>query len=97
VRQATLKKKMMKEGLLDEKGKPNERTPSDWHSKYRELTHYGPASGTGTGAAETTSSSVAAGGDQQQADAAQQEIGAEKKKKKKDKKKRKEADEEDDE
>lgn len=27
---ASLKKKMIKEGLLDEKGKPNDKTPSDW-------------------------------------------------------------------
>lgn len=78
VRQATLKKKMMKEGLLDEKGKPNERTPSDWHSKYKEFTHYGK-SPNGTGAAEGPA------GDQQASEPAaeQAETGAEKKKKKK--------------
>lgn len=27
---ATLKKKLMKDGLLDEKGKANDKTPSDW-------------------------------------------------------------------
>lgn len=35
----------MKEGLLSEKGKPNEKTPTDWFSKYHEFTHYGQESG----------------------------------------------------
>lgn len=35
----------MKEGLLNEKGKPNEKTPSDWFGKYKEFTHYGQESG----------------------------------------------------
>lgn len=35
----------MKEGLLSEKGKPNEKTPTDWFSKYKEFTHYGQQSG----------------------------------------------------
>lgn len=99
MRQATLKKKMMKEGLLDEKGKANERTPSDWHSKYREFTHYGQSrSPNGTGAAETTSSKTVAAGEQADGvgeQSAEQESGTEKKKKKK--KKRKEADDGDDE
>lgn len=55
--QATLKKKMMKEGLLDEKGKPNDRTPSDWHTKYREFTHYGPSSGSPNGKTGAASAS----------------------------------------
>lgn len=32
-RTATLKKKMIKEGLLDEKGRPNDRTPANWHAE----------------------------------------------------------------
>lgn len=32
--QATLKKKMIKEGLLDKYGKPNEMTPGDWKQTY---------------------------------------------------------------
>lgn len=45
ISQATLKKKLMKEGLLSDKGKPNEKTPTDWFSKYHEFTHYGKESG----------------------------------------------------
>jgi len=38
---ATLKKKLMKEGLLTEKGKPNDKTPKDWFLKYKEYSHSG--------------------------------------------------------
>jgi H/ACA ribonucleoprotein complex subunit 4 len=38
---ATIKKKLMKEGLLDDKGKPNDKTPADWYKRYREFSHYG--------------------------------------------------------
>lgn len=40
--QATLKKKMIKEGLLDSKGKPNDKTPKDWQKTYD---HYGQTVG----------------------------------------------------
>ncbi|XP_015783729.1 H/ACA ribonucleoprotein complex subunit 4-like [Tetranychus urticae] len=39
---ATLKKKMIKEGLLDSKGKPNDKTPKDWQKTYD---HYGQTVG----------------------------------------------------
>lgn len=47
----------MKEGLLSEKGKPNEKTPADWFSKYKEFTHYGQQSGPTpvSGAGDTSS------------------------------------------
>jgi hypothetical protein len=32
---------MIKEGLLDAKGKPNEKTPKDWQTNYKNYTHYG--------------------------------------------------------
>lgn len=93
--QATLKKKMIKEGLLDEKGKANERTPSDWHSKYRELTHYGPSSGSanGTGAAGSETAGDGGGGGDREAGA--EESGAASSEKKKKKKKREKDDDED--
>jgi hypothetical protein len=31
----------MKEGLLTEKGKPNDKTPKDWFLKYKEYSHSG--------------------------------------------------------
>ena len=31
-----MKKKMIKEGLLDKFGKPNENTPADWFEGYKE-------------------------------------------------------------
>nr|XP_042904264.1 H/ACA ribonucleoprotein complex subunit 4 isoform X2 [Parasteatoda tepidariorum] len=34
---ATLKKKMVKDGLLDKYGKPNENTPADWSSVYSDV------------------------------------------------------------
>ena len=38
-KQATLKKKLIKDGLLDEKGKPNNKTPKDWYLKYQDYKH----------------------------------------------------------
>lgn len=58
--QATLKKKLMKEGLLDEKGKPTDKTPTDWFTKYKEFTHYGKSvdqTASGSGDATAASSS----------------------------------------
>jgi H/ACA ribonucleoprotein complex subunit 4 len=51
--QATLKKKLMKEGLLDEKGKPNDKTPSDWHTRYKEFTHHGETAPNGQSSTST--------------------------------------------
>ena len=77
-----MKKKMIKEGLLDEKGKANERTPSDWYSKYKELTHYGqrdsPNGATATPAAGQATSSTVSPVEQQP-----EQVAGEKKKKKK--------------
>lgn len=87
--QATLKKKLMKEGLLDEKGKPNDKTPSDWHSRYKEFTHYGQSSSNGsplTSHVNVEESSIATGGEEE----------SEEKQKKKKKKKSKEPKEEED-
>ncbi|CAG2121343.1 unnamed protein product [Medioppia subpectinata] len=36
---ATLKKKLMKDGLLTDKGKPNDKTPKDWYLKYHDTSH----------------------------------------------------------
>ncbi|XP_054168867.1 H/ACA ribonucleoprotein complex subunit DKC1-like [Oppia nitens] len=33
---ATLKKKLIKQGMLSEKGKPNDKTPKDWYLKYQD-------------------------------------------------------------
>ena len=66
----------MKEGLLDEKGKPNEKTPADWRTRYQELTHYGPKS---TGTTGDGGSSVVP----PQQDGQGQEEGKQHKKKKK--------------
>ncbi|XP_074594212.1 dyskerin pseudouridine synthase 1 Nop60B [Brevipalpus obovatus] len=41
---ATLKKKLIKQGLLDDKGKPNEKTPPDWYKQYTHYTHTGEVS-----------------------------------------------------
>lgn len=81
--QATLKKKLIKEGLLDEKGKPNEKTPADWRTRYQELTHYGPkdTSGVAAGDGDGSGSSVSAVPPQQ--DGQGQEEGKQHKKKKK--------------
>lgn len=38
-----MKKKLIQQGLLDEKGKPNEKTPSDWYKQYVHYTHSGEA------------------------------------------------------
>merc|ERR1711874_733225 len=38
---ATMKKKMVKEGLLDKNGKPNEATPSEWLSGYIDYSKVG--------------------------------------------------------
>ncbi|RWS29421.1 hypothetical protein B4U80_04871, partial [Leptotrombidium deliense] len=43
---ASLKKKLMKEGLLDEKGKPNDKTPESW-LKYKEYKHSGEVASAG--------------------------------------------------
>ena len=40
---ATLKKKLIKDGLLTDKGKPNDKTPKDWYLKYTDYS----ASGSG--------------------------------------------------
>ena len=40
---------MIKEGLLDEKGKPNDKTPKDWFKSYTSFSHYGEKSGTNNG------------------------------------------------
>jgi len=78
----------MKEGLLDEKGKPNDKTPSDWYSRYKEFTHYGqPSNG------QPTSTPVVPVKDEE-ADVVTPEEGGEGKKKKK--KKSKEPKEDDD-
>merc|ERR1712128_10403 len=45
---ATMKKKMIKEGMLDKHGKPNEATPSEWLSGYVDYAKVG-----GTGATST--------------------------------------------
>jgi len=96
---ATLKKKLMKDGLLDEKGKANDKTPADWFKRYTEFSHTGEKLGSKSKAAveeveveeaspngdavETVEQEEAAGGD-----------GEERKKKKKKKKKEsKDADE----
>jgi len=31
----------MKEGMLTDKGKPNDKTPKDWFLKYKEFSHTG--------------------------------------------------------
>ena len=85
--QATLKKKLMKEGLLDEKGKPNDKTPSDWHSRYKEFTHYGPKSSNG----QPSSTPVVV-----QEEIVKEEEESEEKPKKKKKKSKKETKEDDD-
>jgi len=54
---STLKKKLMKEGLLDEKGKPNDKTPSDWYVRYKEFNHYGQTSSNGQKETTLTTSS----------------------------------------
>ena len=35
--QASVKKSMVKQGLLDQYGKPNEKTPKDWLTSYVDL------------------------------------------------------------
>jgi len=35
--QASMKKSMIKQGLLDQYGKPNDKTPKDWLSSYVDL------------------------------------------------------------
>ena len=91
-----MKKKMIKEGLLDEKGKANERTPVDWQSKYKDFTHYGQQSSNGAEAGtQAPSAAVAA----EAGDAAPlQEEGSEglERKKKKKKRKKESSDDEDD-
>lgn len=49
----------MKEGLLDEKGKPNDKTPSDWYVRYKEFNHYGQTSPNGQKETTLTTSSSA--------------------------------------
>ena len=35
--QASVKKSMVKQGLLDQYGKPNDKTPKDWLTSYVDL------------------------------------------------------------
>lgn len=38
-----MKKKLIQQGLLDGKGKPNEKTPPDWYKQYVHYSHFGEA------------------------------------------------------
>nr|CAG4646315.1 EOG090X07JL [Macrothrix elegans] len=94
---ATIKKAMIKQGMLDQYGKPNEKTPKDWLSSYVDLSakvKTEPADGMDTEARKRKLSETAAVKTEvaEGAPQAQQPEGANgeaetKKKKKKDKKK----------
>lgn len=80
---ASFKKKLMKEGLLSDKGKPNERTPKEWFSKIGQIK--GEDDESNTNSAKKLKQSLN-GGDEDMAEEAEADTTIEKKKKKKKKK-----------
>lgn len=91
----------MKDGLLDDKGKANDKTPTDWYKRYKEYSHTGEElslsakkkdkSSAGGDSAEVASSPNGAGDAEEAAevDEVKEEVeeGESEKKKKKKKKK----------
>lgn len=93
-----MKKKLIKEGLLDAKGKPNEKTPQNWFTLYKEYSHAGD---TIIGAETSTPASVPIKFEQTSPNGEEDipadgdgEAGEKKKKKKKKKKKEQDSDNE---
>ena len=83
---------MIQQGLLDEKGKPNDKTPADWRQRYRQFSHFGEASGSTSEPASSTPVAEAEEG-QEVVDTQEEAVEEGVSKKKKKKKKKQEEDE----